>query len=77
MDENTPDSRTGKIAAHIKKLREEAGYTSHESFAYDHEINRMQYWRLEKGANMRLSSLYRILDIHKLTLEEFAKGAGI
>ena len=77
MEENTLDPRTEKIGAYIKKLREDAGYTSHETFAYDNDLNRMQYWRMETGANLRLTSLYRILDIHKLTLAEFANGAGV
>jgi hypothetical protein len=61
------------VAAGIKDLRINSGYTSAETFAYDHEIPRVQYWRIETGANITLTSLLKLLDIHKMSLEEFAK----
>jgi transcriptional regulator with XRE-family HTH domain len=61
-----------KIGSKLKQLRVKRGYTSHEDFAYDHDIPRMQYWRIEKGkANLTMKSLSRLLAIHKLTFEEF------
>ena len=71
------ESEIKKVAAHLKKLRVDSGYTSYETFAYDHELPRMQYWRMESGVNFRFSSLLVILKVHNLTLQEFAKGAGI
>ena len=68
------DKRIQKIADKLKKLRVEAGYTSAETFAFDNDINRVQYWRMEKGNNFTMNSLIKILDVHKLTLEEFFKG---
>jgi len=38
-----------RIAKKLVELRKKRGYSSYESFALDHEIPRMQYWRLEKG----------------------------
>nr|WP_262899640.1 helix-turn-helix transcriptional regulator [Chryseosolibacter histidini] len=53
-------------------LRKQKGYSSHEDFAYDYEIPRVQYWRIEKGkTNLTIKSLCRLLTIHKLTVEEF------
>lgn len=65
--------RVAQIGAHIKELRISSGYTSAEIFAYEHELNRISYWRMEKGANITMSSLFRILDIHQITLSEFFK----
>ncbi len=65
------DPRLAKIAAKLKELRINAGYTSHESFAWDHEINRIQYWRIEKGSNITLKTLLTVLDIHKVSLTDF------
>jgi transcriptional regulator with XRE-family HTH domain len=65
------DKRILKIANRLKKLRISKGYTSYENFALDHDLPRMQYWRMEKGANFRIKSLLKILEIYNLTLEEF------
>jgi hypothetical protein len=65
------DVRIQKIADAIKRLRIEKGYTSYENFALDHDLGRMQYWRMEKGTNFTISTLLRVLDIHQLSLAEF------
>ena len=67
------DARLNAIGAKIKDLRIRSGYTSAEIFAYEHELNRISYWRMEKGTNITMSSLFRILDIHQITLSEFFK----
>ncbi|MCF6213771.1 MAG: helix-turn-helix domain-containing protein [Flavobacteriaceae bacterium] len=68
------DKRNLQIAERIKKLRIEKGYISHEFFAWENNIPRVQYWRMEKGTNFTIRTLLRILDVHKMTLEEFFKG---
>ncbi len=68
-----PDQRILKIANKIKELRLKKGFTSHEQFAWEYNINRVQYWRIEKGSNITLSSLLRILDIHQVSLSDFFK----
>jgi transcriptional regulator with XRE-family HTH domain len=61
-----------RIGLKLTELRKKKGYTSHEDFALDHDIPRVQYWRIEKGAtNVTLKSLVKLLAIHKLTVEEF------
>jgi transcriptional regulator with XRE-family HTH domain len=62
-----------KVAERIKQLRIEKGWSSYETFAFDHEINRVQYWRIENGGNITLKTFFRILEIHKLTPEQFFK----
>ncbi|HRK52769.1 MAG TPA: helix-turn-helix domain-containing protein [Cyclobacteriaceae bacterium] len=61
-----------RIGRKLKELRKKKGYTSHEDFAFDHDIPRVQYWRLEKGqTNLTMKSLVKLLAIHKLSVEEF------
>jgi transcriptional regulator with XRE-family HTH domain len=55
----------------LRKLRITNGYTNYENFAYENGLNRANYGRYEKGANLRLSTLISILECHNLTLEEF------
>jgi len=65
--------RIEKVANKVKQLRKDAGFTSFQSFAFTYEINRVQYWRIESGKNITLKTLIKVLDIHKITLEEFFK----
>lgn len=65
------DPRVKAIANKLKQLRKEKGYKSYETFAWDNDINRVQYHRMEKGENFTMKSLLKILDVHKLTLQEF------
>ena len=67
------DSRIVMIANKIKELRILKGYSSHESFAWDNNLNRVQYWRIEKGSNITLKTLLNILDIHQISLSDFFK----
>ena len=61
-----------QIGLKLRELREEKGYDSIKEFALDHELPMIQYWRIEKGkANLTLKSLYRLLAIHSVSLEEF------
>lgn len=68
---NTVDKRLLKVAQKLKKMRIDNGYTSYEQFAWDNEINRVQYWRIESGANITIKSLIKVLDAHKITLKDF------
>lgn len=67
------DDRIKKIADKIKELRIQAGYTSHENFAWDHGLSRVQYWRIESGSNITLKTLLKILDLHHISLHDFFK----
>jgi len=65
------DARIKKIAEKLRDLRKQAGYTNYENFAWENEIGRVQYWRMEKGANFTMVSLLKILDAHKISLKDF------
>ncbi|WP_338360105.1 helix-turn-helix transcriptional regulator [Yeosuana marina] len=67
------DSRIMRVADKLERLRIEKGFTSYENFAIEYGISRMQYWRMEKGTNFTFESLLKILDAHKMTLNEFFK----
>jgi transcriptional regulator with XRE-family HTH domain len=72
VKEEVLDSALKEIGNKLAELRRKKGYTSHESFAYDHDIPRMHYWRIENGkTNITIRSLMRILSIHGMTLREF------
>jgi hypothetical protein len=61
-----------RVGQKLIELRIQKGYKSHETFALDHDLPRVQYWRLEKGrVNFTLRSLHRVLSIHKVTIEDF------
>ena len=62
-----------KVAKRLRELRVAAGYTSYETFANDHDLPRVQYWRMERGTNFRFSSLLIILDKHKISINDFFK----
>jgi DNA-binding XRE family transcriptional regulator len=55
----------------LKELRIKAGYSSHENFAYDHDFSRKHYWAAEKGKPISLTYLIKILDVHKINLQDF------
>ncbi len=59
------------IGEHLRSLRIEKGYSSAEIFAYEYDLNRVSYWRMEHGCNMTIRSLLNILNIHCLSLKEF------
>ncbi|MFN7013424.1 MAG: helix-turn-helix domain-containing protein [Bacteroidia bacterium] len=59
------------IGQKLKKLRIERGYSSYENFAYENDLPRVQYWRMERGTNFTFKNLLKILEIHKITLSEF------
>ena len=60
-----------QVADRIKALRKSRGYTNYEDFAQKHDIGRAQYWRYEKGENLTLASLSKILKAFNMTVKEF------
>ena len=72
VKEDTLKLTLEKIGSKLTDLRKRKGYTSHEDFAYDFDIPRVQYWRIEKGkTNVTVKSLCKILTIHNISLEQF------
>jgi transcriptional regulator with XRE-family HTH domain len=65
------DDQLIKIGKRIKQLRIEQGYSSYEYFAYEHNISRAQFGRYEKGQDLGISSLIRVVNAFGMTLEQF------
>jgi transcriptional regulator with XRE-family HTH domain len=58
------------VGDRLKQIRIQKGYSSYETFALDHDLGRMQYWRLDKGeANLTMKTLLKILQIHQMSLQ--------
>lgn len=60
-----------KIGERMKEIRIAKGYKNYEKFAYDNNIPRAQYGRYERGSDLKLSSLMKVLDGFDMSLEEF------
>ena len=60
-----------KVGLRLRSIRKKKGYSNYENFAFTHGINRVQYGRYEKGADMRISSLLKIVKAFDMTMEEF------
>lgn len=65
------------IGEKLKQLRKAGGYRSFESFAFDNNISSRYYWGAEKGRNLSLKYLLKILRIHNVTLRDFFSDLDI
>lgn len=59
------------IASKIKRLRIDRGYSSYEVFALENNFDRKQYWRIENGSNITITTLTKVLDALEISLTEF------
>ena len=65
------------IALRLKELRKAKGYSNYEHIAFDLEMSRSAYWRLETGVNFELKTLIKICRLLDVSLEDFFKGIEI
>ncbi len=65
------DPRIIQAGKKLRELRIEKGFSSYEAFAWEHGINRVQYWRMENGQNFTLESLFKVLDAMKVSPKDF------
>jgi len=59
------------LAKRIRQLRIAKGYSSQETFAYDHEYTLSYYSRLERGEDIRFSSLVKVCKALDIDLKTF------
>ena len=59
-----------QIGARIRETRKKK-HSNYEDFAYENDINRVQYGRYENGQDMRMSSFLKILKALKISPKEF------
>lgn len=60
------------VGAGLQELRIKKGFPTAKSFTEKYNLPEIQYWRMENGkANVTLKSLYKILQIHNVSLQDF------
>ena len=59
------------ISQRLKQLRKVKGYKNYEHFAYELGMSRSAYWRIEKGSNFEMKTLFRICKLLGITIQEF------
>lgn len=70
-EEELTTEELNKLGARIRSLRIAKGYANYEKFANEKNLNRSQYWRYEKGMDLRFSSLVQVLRALEVTYQEF------
>lgn len=60
-----------EIGIRLRKLRIKKGFTNYEHFAYENGFNRAQYGRYERGYDLKISTLNRLLKAFEISLAEF------
>lgn len=63
-----------ELGVRIKAYRLKKGYKNYEAFAFQHNFSRAQIARYERGDDIRLSTLLRLLKALEVTPEEFFRG---
>ncbi len=59
------------LAERIKALRKAKGYTSQETFAYDNDYTLSYYSRIERGEDIRFTSLVKVCQALDVDLKSF------
>lgn len=59
------------LAERIKALRKAKGYTSQETFAYDNDYTLSYYSRIERGEDIRFTSLVKVCQALDVDLKTF------
>lgn len=61
-----------KIGIRCRQIRKGLGYSSHETFAYERDLDRSQYGKIESGGfNLTLKVLVRVLNALNVSFVEF------
>jgi len=60
--------RLGKRIRHFRKAK---GYSNYDIFCFKHGFARSSYSRMERGENLRMSSLFKVLDALEVSLKDF------
>ena len=65
------DRRLADIGNRVRALRKANTNLSAENFANEKGFDRVQYSRIENGANITIKTLLKIIDAHNISLSEF------
>jgi transcriptional regulator with XRE-family HTH domain len=63
-----------KIGTRLRTLRRLKGHSSYEYFAYEYDLSKNTLKNMEQGKNFEMATLLRVLEILKVSPEEFFKG---
>jgi transcriptional regulator with XRE-family HTH domain len=63
------------ISNRLKELRKEKGFKNYEHFAYELGMSHSAYWRIEKGSNFEMKTLFRICKLLGISVQEFFSDA--
>jgi transcriptional regulator with XRE-family HTH domain len=63
------------ISKRLKQLRKEKGFKNYEHFAYELGMSRSAYWRIEKGSNFEMKTLFRICKLLGISVQDFFSDA--
>lgn len=63
-----------KLGETLKTARRKKGFTSFEHFAYQMDIGRSLYAKYESGGDLRVSTLFRIIEGMDMKVSEFFRG---
>lgn len=69
--ENDKSIYLENLSKRLRELRKKAGYKNYEYFAFEHGLARAQYGRYENGADIRFSTLMRVIEALGVTPAEF------
>ena len=62
------------ISLRLKELRKSKGYNNYEHIAFELNMSRSAYWKLESGKNFEIKTLIKVCRLLEITLEDFFKG---
>lgn len=68
------DEILNELGATIKNARKRNGFTSAENFAFQMDISRSLYTKYENGSDLRVSTLFRIIQGMGMKVSDFFKG---
>jgi len=74
MENAEIDLKLISIGNHIRNLRKNSTNLSAEDFANENGFDRAQYSRIENGANITMKTLLKVLDVYKISPNDFFSG---
>lgn len=71
LTEDEIRSTLSAIGGKMQEVRKREGYKNYETFAFENEIPRTQYGRYERGHDLKVSSLLKVLHALDIKPSEF------
>lgn len=73
MDDEGQKEFYKKVGSVLRELRLKKGLTQ-EQFALDYNFGRAHYGDIERGINITIGTLYKLLLIHNISAADFFSG---